>query len=195
MKKIFAAATALALCAGLLAGCGQKSGGGESSGEKSDGALADILPVDLSFSSGAGAWSTDLTLEPDGSFSGEYHDADMGDSGDDYPDGTMYTCTFSGKFTDIKQLDDHSYSLTLDELTSDYEQDKEWVEDGVRYVSSEPYGVEEGKNFVLYLPDTPTEGLDEEFLSWWPGQYQEDQSDTLGFYGLYNVDMGYGFFG
>jgi len=69
------------------------------------------------------------------------------------------------------------------------------VEDGVRYVSSEPYGVEEGKDFILYLPDTPTQGLDEEFLSWWPGQYQEDQSDTLGFYGLYNVDMGYGFFG
>ena len=190
MKKIFAAATALALCAGLLAGCGQESGG-----EKSGGALTDILPVDLSFSSGVGAWSTDLTLEPDGSFAGEYHDTDMGDSGDDYPDGTMYTCTFSGKFTDIKQLDDHSYSLTLDELTSDYEQDKEWVEDGVRYVSSEPYGVEEGKDFILYLPDTPTNGLDEEFLSWWPGQYQEDQSDTLGFYGLYNVDMGYGFFG
>lgn len=119
----------------------------------------------------------------------------MGDSEESYPDGTMYLCNFSGKFTDIKQLDDHSYSLTLDELTSDYEQGKEWVEDGVRYVSSEPYGVEEGKDFILYLPDTPTEGLNEEFLSWWPGQYQEDQSDTLGFYGLYNVDMGYGFFG
>lgn len=60
----------------------------------------------------------------------------MGDSEESYPDGTMYLCNFSGKFTDIKQLDDHSYSLTLDELTSDYEQGKEWVEDGVRYVSS-----------------------------------------------------------
>lgn len=190
MKKIFAAATALALCAGLLAGCGQENGG-----EKTDGGLADSLPIDLEFASGVGAWSTDLTLEPDGSFSGVYHDSDMGDSEESYPDGTMYTCTFSGKFTDIKQLDDHSYSLTLDELTSDYEQDKEWVEDGVRYVSSEPYGVEQGKDFILYLPDTPTDGLNEEFLSWWPGQYQEDQSDTLDFYGLYNVDMGYGFFG
>ena len=136
-----------------------------------------------------------LTLAADSSFSGEYHDSDMGDGGDDYPDGTVYLCNFSGKFTDIKQLDDHSYSLTLEELSSDYEQGKEWVEDGVRYVSSEPYGVEQGKDFILYLPDTPTDGLNEEFLSWWPGQYQEDQSDTLDFYGLYNVDMGYGFFG
>lgn len=190
MKKVFAAAAALALCTGLLAGCGEKS-----SGERIDGGLADSLPIDLEFSSGAGAWGTDLTLAADGSFSGEYHDSDMGDSGDDYPDGTVYLCNFSGKFTEIKQLDDHSYSLTLEELSSDYEQGKEWVEDGVRYVSSEPYGVEQGKDFILYLPDTPTDGLNEEFLSWWPGQYQEDQSDTLDFYGLYNVDMGYGFFG
>ncbi len=190
MKKVFAAAAALALCTGLLAGCGEKS-----SGERIDGGLADSLPIDLEFSSGVGAWGTGLTLAADGSFSGEYHDSDMGDGGDDYPDGTVYLCNFSGKFTEIKQLDDHSYSLTLEELSSDYEQGKEWVEDGVRYVSSEPYGVEQGKDFILYLPDTPTDGLNEEFLSWWPGQYQEDQSDTLDFYGLYNVDMGYGFFG
>ena len=190
MKKVFVAAAALALCTGLLAGCGEKS-----SGERIDGGLADSLPIDLEFSSGVGAWGTGLTLAADGSFSGEYHDSDMGDSGDDYPDGTVYLCNFSGKFTEIKQLDDHSYSLTLEELSSDYEQGKEWVEDGVRYVSSEPYGVEQGKDFILYLPDTPTDGLNEEFLSWWPGQYQEDQSDTLDFYGLYNVDMGYGFFG
>ncbi len=190
MKKVFAAAAALALCTGLLAGCGEKS-----SGERIDGGLADSLPIDLEFSSGAGAWGTGLTLAADGSFSGEYHDSDMGDSGDDYPDGTVYLCNFSGKFTDIKQLDDHSYSLTLEELSSDYEQGKEWVEDGVRYVSSEPYGVEQGKDFILYLPDTPTDGLNEEFLSWWPGQFQEDLSDMLDFYGLSNVDMGYGFFG
>ena len=49
MKKIFAAATALALCAGLLAGCGQNSGGG-----KADGGLADSLPIDLEFASGVG---------------------------------------------------------------------------------------------------------------------------------------------
>ena len=55
--------------------------------------------------------------------------------------------------------------------------------------------MEEGKDFILYLPDTPTQGLDEEFLSWWPGQYQEEKTGTLDFYGLYNVDKGYGFFG
>ena len=91
MKKVFAAAAALVLCTGLLAGCGEKS-----SGERIDGGLADSLPIDLEFSSGAGAWGTGLTLAADGSFSGEYHDSDMGDSGDDYPDGTVYLCNFPG---------------------------------------------------------------------------------------------------
>ena len=37
------------------------------------------------FLSGAGAWSTELVVSPDGSFTGYYHDTDMGDSGADYP--------------------------------------------------------------------------------------------------------------
>ena len=62
---------------------------------------------------------------------------------------------------------------------------------------SEPYGMEKGKNYILYLPDTPLDGLSEEFLMWWPGRYdiQEQERTTLGYYGLYNQDMEYGFFG
>ena len=36
------------------------------------------LPEEFLFASGAGAWSTVLSIGPDGSFTGEYHDADMG---------------------------------------------------------------------------------------------------------------------
>ena len=42
------------------------------------------------FLSGAGAWSTELVVSPDGSFTGYYHDTDMGDSGAGYPNGTRY---------------------------------------------------------------------------------------------------------
>ena len=57
--------------------------------------------------------------------------------------------------------------------------------------------LEKGKNYILYLPDTPLDGLSEEFLMWWPGRYdmQEQERTTLGYYGLYNQDMEYGFFG
>lgn len=44
----------------------------------------------------AGAWSTELVVSPDGSFTGYYHDTDMGDSGADYLNGTRYECDFSG---------------------------------------------------------------------------------------------------
>ena len=92
-------------------------------------------------------------------------------------------------------MDEYSYSLRLAELDSDYEAGKEWIENGTKNISSEPYGMEDGDKFILYLPDTPIDGLDEGFLSWWPGRYAlEGQPETLEMYGLYNVKMGYGFF-
>jgi hypothetical protein len=158
--------------------------------------LRSILPVDFAFSSGAGAWATGLTLYPDGSFEGSYYDSDMGDTGEGYPYGTQYLCSFSGRFENIQQVDEYSFTMELEELTSDYDEDASWIEDGVLYISSVPYGIEEGTKFVLYLPETPVAALDEEFLSWWPGRWSLDGTgDTLGFYGIWNVEMGYGFFG
>ena len=95
----------------------------------------------------------------------------------------------------MQKLDEYSYALKLASLEK--EKGKEYIEDGIRYVPSEPYGMEKGKNYILYLPDTPLDGLNEEFLMWWPGRYdiQEQERTTLGYYGLYNQDMEYGFFG
>ena len=185
-KKVVNTVVALMLCAALLIGCGQKI----------EDTLPEDLPMDLIFSSGVGAWSTALRLERDGTFSGEHHDSDMGVDGEDHPNGTIYICDFSGRFSELEKVDKYSYSLTLAEISSDYEVEKEWIEDGVRYVSSAPYGMEEGDEFILYLPDTPIDGLDEEFLSWWQCwvMYGE-QTGTLEMYGLYNIKMGYGFFG
>lgn len=177
----------------------------KSEGEKStaqqdanseDVSLPDALPKEFVFASGAGAWGTMITLNPDGSFEGSYSDSDMGDSGEGYPNGSVYVCEFSGHFDDIKQVDDHTYSMTLGEVTTSKEKDEEWIEDGIRYVSSDPYGLEDGKEFLLYTPETPIEGLSEEFLSWWPNRYtqSEEPLETLSCYGLYNQKMGYGFF-
>lgn len=158
-----------------------------------------VLPSDMpfcfTFSSGAGGWSTDIFLQSDGTFSGAYHDSDMGTSGADYPNGTVYYCNFSGKLEVVQKMDEYSYALKLASLEK--EKGKEYIEDGIRYVPSEPYGMEKGKSYILYLPDTPLDGLSEEFLMWWPGRYdmQEQKRTTLGYYGLYNKDMEYGFFG
>ena len=180
-------AAMLLLCIAVLTGCGQKN----------EVTLPEDLPIELEFASGVGGWASYLTLERDGSFSGFYYSADRGDCGEDYPNGTMYICDFSGRFSDIEKADEHSYSLTLAELNSKHEVGEEWIENEVKMIaiSSRPYGVEDGDEYILYLPDTPMDALNEDFLSWWPGQYGSDaMPKTLEGYGLYNVKMGYGFF-
>lgn len=134
----------------------------------------------LMFCSGAGAWDTLLTLHPDGSFEGDYHDADMGDTGEGYQ-STEYVCRFHGRFGGINQVTNASWSLTLEELTLDtgHPIGKEWIEtvsttDGSynqRYISSVPYGfdtadsepLEPGAQFMLYTPEAkgcrPTDEL------------------------------------
>lgn len=186
MKRISIKKMAVLLfCTALLTGCGPKS----------EVSLPDDFPMDLEFSSGVGGWGTSLTLEQDGTFSGQFHDSDMGAIGEDYPNGTVYLCHFSGRFSDIEKVDEYSYSMTLSELNCDDEGGEEWIEDGICYVPAAPYGMEDGETFVLYLPDTPTDGLDEDFLSWWPGCYApEGAPETLETYGLLNAKMGYGFF-
>ena len=156
-------------------------------------ALFDALPLELVFASGAGAWCTELTLERDGTFAGMYHDSEMGDCGEGYPNGSCYVCAFSGSFADLRQVDEHTWSMTLDTLNTEETPDTEWIEDDIRYIASEPYGMEGGKEFYLYSPETPTEALDENFLSWWP-VWNVEGGDTLGCWGLWNQEMGCGFF-
>ena len=93
-----------------------------------------------------------------------------------------------------EKLDEYSYGLKL--VTLNKEKGEEYIEEGIRYVPSEPYGMEKGKNYILYLPDTPLEGLSEEFLLWWPGRYDMDNQDqtTLNCFGMYNKETEYGFF-
>lgn len=157
--------------------------------------LPNSTPLNLVFSSGAGAWGTSMELSNDGSFKGSYKDSDMGVVGNGYPKGTAYVCEFSGKFSNMRQIDDTTYAITLSEINTKRAEGEEWVEDGIRYISSGPYGLEEGKEFLLYTPQTPVKNLTEEFIQWGYGSVGLDSSrETLGCYGLYNTEMGYGFF-
>ena len=160
--------------------------------------LPDVFPLEFVFSSGAGAWRTVIVLNQDGSFNGAYLDSDMGDRGNDYPNGTNYVCDFSGQFDYISQIDSHTYSMTLSEITAEKENGEEWIEDGILNKYSEPYGMEDGTEYLLYTPDTKIAEVPKEFLNWYPGWnfVDEDgnQPDTLSCYGIYNIKMGYGFF-
>ena len=168
--------------------------------QEAAGTPVDALPADLpdvmTFCSGAGAWRTNLSLASDGSFTGQFTDWDAG-SDPTYPGGFYLICTFSGSFGDLRQLDAHSYSMVLEDLTCQETEGEEWVEDGTLYTGSTPYGLEGGTTFYLYAPESSTDVLTTESLQvqWpqWnlPGTVPETQ---LGCWLLYNADMDQGFF-
>lgn len=142
------------------------------------------------FSSGVGAWSTELTMAADGTFQGEYSDSDAGDGGKGYT-GTVYLCKFSGKFTNLKKISKYVYSMELKQLK--YPKNKKaQIKKKVRYVYTDPYGLEEGKLFYLYLPGMKVKDLPESFRDW-THLLSSDAPKKLKFYGLYNVTKEYGF--
>jgi len=147
--------------------------------------LPDDFPMVLHFSSGAGGWQTELTLNPDGTFTGQYHDSDMGSMGDGYPNGTVYICDFEGRFGNFQQAEEAALSLTLDELTVLTNESEPWIEDGIRFVPAEAYGLTGGTEFRLYLPEYNAATLSENARMGWP--LMESGSETLGCYALHNV--------
>lgn len=188
------------IAAGALSVCMIAGGIAAAAAEANDefDVFGEIGDVEFCFSSGAGAWGTSLRIEADGTFTGDYHDTDMGDTGESYPSGTMYSCEFSGKFGNPQKVDDFTYSFELDYLREDAPKE-EFIDDhGARIVPAEAYGLEIGKTYMLYLPGSEMNALPEEFVHWvaMPMGWSSDEFPaTLPFYGIYNVDGQYGFFG
>lgn len=144
------------------------------------------------FSSGAGAWGTTLYISDDGSFSGIYHDSEMGLSDDAYPNGTVYHCEFHGQFGEPQRIDDYTYSLPLQVMRYVQVPDSQKIQDGIRYCYTTAFGMEQTLSLLLYAPGTPLEALPLEFRQW-VGLHME--SGQLPFWGLYNENQQQGFAG
>lgn len=159
--------------------------------------LFEAMPSTYMFCSGAGGWSTDLTLAADGSFTGQYHDADMGAADPEkFPNGTWYVCDFSGKFTQPVKIDDATYSMRLESLELAHPADEsEEYTNGVHYIYSGPYGLENAEEFLIYLPDSQADALPEDVL--WaargPYDWKATEEGTLGLYIIYNINEDHGF--
>lgn len=153
-------------------------------------------PLTLLYASGAGAWGSLLTLQPDGSFTGDYHDSEMGDTAQEYPNGTCYVSIFEGRFTDIQQISDYSWSMTLADLTTENDPGQIWIEDGIRYIASEAHGVANGEEFILYVPGTPADEIPAECRNWWPDAYRwrNGEIEQLEGWALCDVTAGIGFY-
>jgi hypothetical protein len=119
----------------------------------------------FTFSSGAGGWCTDLYFTENGSFTGDYHDSEMGETGEGYPEGTLYGCVFHGQLSDPVTVDEFTLTAAI-AVEANEGQVPEVIADGVRYVTTEPFGVAKAKTVTIYLPGTPVDRLPEAFLPW-----------------------------
>ena len=153
------------------------------------------MPKDFYFSSGAGALETHIEMKADGSFVGRYHNWEMGEIGDNYPDGTIYSCSFTGQFCTPEQIDEYRYVTKLEFLEIEGTPGNEYYEDNMRYVYSEPYGFEDADEFFIYLPGCPLNDVSEGFLFWAFFHTQMQETLPLEYYGLYNVGGEAGFVG
>lgn len=210
MKKRMIAFMAAATLTVLASGCGkdteksadegktpvvsEQGASNEETETKATFSFADLKNVEFWFGSGAGGWSTVLTIKEDGSFFGEYADSEMGSFGEDYPNGTVYQCMFNGRFTEPVKVNDYTYSMRIAEISYENEVDTEESRDGLKYVYCEPYGLSDAENILIYLPGTPTEEIPEECLGWLTGSgsFSADEKE-LPFYALNNESQQEGF--
>lgn len=184
MKKTMAMILSLAL---LLCACAAWAEGDVPS-------LEALAGLEWSFSSGAGAWSTDLRLSADGSFAGEYHDSEMSEAADEYPNGTVYCCAFTGRMSLVKMADDGAWAVRVDSLTLEKATGEESVDEGIRFVTTEPYGIREGDELRLFRPGTPVDALTED-MRIWAHVLGEDAPETLETWFMYGEQSESGFVG
>ena len=114
------------------------------------GPFGELRDITFSFSSGVGGWGTHLWIAPDGTFWGQYHDSDMGTTGEGYPLGTVYRADFTGVFSDAVKVDPYTYQFRMDYVTLlETPGNPGRIMNEIMYVPSEAYGLDGGEYFNL----------------------------------------------
>lgn len=159
-----------------------------------DFSLSDIDGTEFTFCNGAGTWQTTVQIYEDGTFEGIYEDCDEENTGDDYPDGTLFLCEFTGSLAEPEQESDYAVSCEIDALDYAQEVDEEEIIDDMLYIYSDAYGLAGADRIMIYMPGTPLEELPEELLGWIGFEDSEEVDGMqLPFYAIYNEEEGYGF--
>lgn len=96
-KRIYRKIAYAVLAVGtLVSGCGKKEAAAAETSKASETTavletkvsaelFSELKNTVFTFSSGAGAWGTELHIRADGSFSGQYQDSNMGETGEGHP--------------------------------------------------------------------------------------------------------------
>ncbi len=143
--------------------------------------LDTLVGKNFVFSSGTGGWSTTLSIGPNSTFSGVYHDSDMGVTGPGYPGGTVSYSKFSGQFKQVHQLNPNLYEMYIENLQYENPVGGSEIKEGQKYDYTEAYGISKNNRMAIYLPGTPISALPEEVRLFSYGLIPED-SQTLPVY-------------
>ena len=176
-----------------------------STGELTDSEIYSMFAGSYTFTSGAGFWSTFLELKPEGTFTGEFHDTNMGERGEGY-DATVYYSKFSGYFENPRKINAYTYSFELGNIA--YENEPETEEIGNPYDNdstanllikySTAYGLDGStKTVYAYTPSAPVAKLPKGFMSWIGHLREQSLRDKpeLSYKCLYAVEPEYGWIG
>ena len=195
MKKLAGALLCAALAAASFTAFAQENTEAEKSAAAEEFSFEELEDKVFYYSSGVGGWFVELNVAPDGSFNGNYHDSEMGESGEDYPNGTVYGCLFHGQLEAGGMLDSGAYELTVASIGKDEGQLDEAIEDGIRYVTTDPLGLAAGDRLELFRPGFPVEDLPEGFMFWSHLNFLDEMPEKLPYYGLYDEAQDSGFTG
>lgn len=143
--------------------------------------LDTLVGKNFVFSSGTGGWSTTLSIGPNSTFSGVYHDSDMGVTGPGYPGGTVSYSKFSGQFKKVHQLNPNLYEMYIENLQYENPVGGSEIKEGQKYDYTEAYGISKNHRMAIYLPGTQISELPEEVRLFSYGLIPED-SQTLPVY-------------
>ena len=195
--KFFEAAQAAAAETAAAETAAAETGSGEAAAAVQPEALFGSMDGTVfGFMSGVGAWETTLSVKPDGSFAGLFYDANMGETGDGYENGTLYECSFTGRFGAVEQVSDKVFRTSVAELNYETQingSDQYIDAEKTLHILAHPYGLSRNAEILVYLPGYPIAELSEEFMSWMLWKIPED-STVLPEMAIYNATEQYVFY-
>ena len=140
--------------------------------------LNSLVGKNFVFLSGSGGWGSSLSIGPNGTFSCDYHDSDMGSTGPGYPGGTISESKVSGQFTRPHQVSPTLYEVDMENLQYEKPVGSSEIKENRKYEYYEAYGISKNHRMAIYLLGTPISSMPEDLRLYSYGLIPED-SQTL----------------
>ena len=179
-NRLFFRTIAAVLCAAALCAFVPRAAGEAAQND----VLYRISRLQWMASSGAGGWEGSLTIDPAGSFRGDYHDSDY---------GVEYRVTFFGLFGNVRQTGSTTYMVTvLNGGTLEAPGTQVLSGDGTRIVYEDTL-FPAGSEWLLTLAGTPNSQIPETVRGEIGGTFLE-WNDYSRYCTLSRAEDGWGFF-